>query len=70
MKEVPQLSPDGLSLRLFNWYAKSSVAVEHDDAALDFRDLPTEVSRHEAFPEQVHTVWFSMQDCPRLVPVR
>ena len=43
-----------LACDLSNRYAKSDVAVENGNADLNFRDLPVEVPRHEALPQQLH----------------
>ena len=45
-----------LACDLSNRYAKSGVAVENGNADLNFRDLPVEVPRHEALPQQLHTM--------------
>ena len=37
-------------------YAKRSIAIEHGDADLDFRDLPFEVPRHERLAHQFQTM--------------
>lgn len=42
----------GLSYGLCDGYAKSGVTIEHRDPDLELRDLPVEVSRHEALAEE------------------
>ncbi len=45
-----------LSYGLNDRYAKISVAIEHCDVDLDFRDLPVEVSRRHRLAENLHAM--------------
>ncbi len=45
-----------LSYGLCDGYAKGRVAIEHRDPDLELRNLPVEVSRHEALAEQFDAV--------------
>ena len=66
MSALP-LSRTDLSYDLCDRYAKRGVAVEDGDADLDLCDLAVEVPRHEALPQQLHTVHLGLDAAPAVV---
>lgn len=67
MSAAPPLPRTDLSYDLCCGYAKSGVAIEHDDANLGLRNLSVEVPRHEALPHQFHTMHFGLGAAPSVV---
>ena len=55
---------------LSDWYAKSCVLIEDGYADLDFCDLPVEVPRHEALPQQLHTMHLGFHTASSVIPAQ